>query len=49
MPSLQNKVGFLEMNDIIEKALGDIAFIEQPDLKHWNIRIKKHEGSRKPW
>lgn len=30
---LQNKVGFLEMNDIIEKALNDITFIEQPSLK----------------
>lgn len=30
---LQNKVGFLEMNDIIEKALSDIAFIERPDLE----------------
>jgi 1-deoxy-D-xylulose-5-phosphate reductoisomerase len=30
---LQNKVGFLEMNDIIEKALSDIAFIEKPNLE----------------
>lgn len=30
---LQNKVGFLEMNDIIEKALSDIAFIEKPTLE----------------
>lgn len=29
---LQNKVGFLEMNDIIERTLGDIAFIEKPTL-----------------
>lgn len=29
---LQNKVGFLEMNDIIEQTLSDIAFIEHPDL-----------------
>jgi 1-deoxy-D-xylulose-5-phosphate reductoisomerase len=29
---LQNKVGFLEMNDIIEKVLSDIAFVEKPDL-----------------
>lgn len=29
---LNNKVGFLEMNDIIEKALTDIAFIETPTL-----------------
>lgn len=29
---LQNKVGFLEMNDIIEKALSDVAFIEKPTL-----------------
>ncbi|WP_118950093.1 1-deoxy-D-xylulose-5-phosphate reductoisomerase [Taibaiella helva] len=30
---LQNKVGFLEMNDIIEQALTDIAFIEKPGLE----------------
>jgi len=30
---LQNKVGFLEMNDIIEQALGDIAFMENPSLE----------------
>lgn len=30
---LQNKVGFLEMNDIIEKALSDIAFVPHPDLE----------------
>jgi len=30
---LNNKVGFLEMNDIIEKALSDIAFIETPTLE----------------
>lgn len=30
---LQNKVGFLEMNDIIEQALSDIAFIEKPTLQ----------------
>lgn len=29
---LNNKVGFLEMNDIIEKTLTDIAFIEKPTL-----------------
>ncbi len=29
---LHNKVGFLEMNDIIEKALNDISFIEKPTL-----------------
>jgi 1-deoxy-D-xylulose-5-phosphate reductoisomerase len=30
---LGNKVGFLEMNDIIERALNDIAFIEKPTLQ----------------
>lgn len=30
---LQNKVGFLEMNDIIEQTLSDIAFVEHPDLE----------------
>jgi 1-deoxy-D-xylulose-5-phosphate reductoisomerase len=30
---LQNKVGFLEMNDIIEQALSDVAFIEKPTLQ----------------
>lgn len=30
---LQNKVGFLEMNDIIEQTLNDIAFIEKPTLQ----------------
>ena len=30
---LNNKVGFLEMNDIIENALDSIAFIENPSLE----------------
>ena len=30
---LNNKVGFLEMNDIIEKTLNDVAFIESPTLE----------------
>jgi len=30
---LQNKVGFLEMNDIIEQALNDVTFIEKPSLQ----------------
>jgi 1-deoxy-D-xylulose-5-phosphate reductoisomerase len=41
---LQNKVGFLEMNDIIEKALTDISFIEQPtleELEHTDIETRK--------
>ncbi len=41
---LQNKVGFLEMNDIIEKVLNTIAFIEQPDLEaleHTDMETRK--------
>ncbi len=38
---LQNKVGFLEMNDIIEKALSDIAFIENPDLEALELTDKE--------
>jgi 1-deoxy-D-xylulose-5-phosphate reductoisomerase len=30
---LQNKVGFLEMSDIIEQVVGEIAFEAQPDLE----------------
>lgn len=30
---LQNKVGFLEMSDIIEQVMGEIAFEAQPDLE----------------
>lgn len=29
---LQNKVGFLEMSDIIERTMSDIAHIENPDI-----------------
>jgi 1-deoxy-D-xylulose-5-phosphate reductoisomerase len=29
---LQNKVGFLEMSDIIERTMSDVAFIENPDI-----------------
>lgn len=41
---LQNKVGFLEMNDIIEKALNTIAFIEKPnleELEHTDTETRK--------
>ena len=38
---LQNKVGFLEMNDIIEKVLTDIAFVEKPDLEALELTDKE--------
>lgn len=41
---LQNKVGFLEMNDIIEKALTDMPFIEHPvleELEQTDVETRK--------
>ena len=32
---LQNKVGFLEMSDMIEKTLGAVPFIEKPSLEDY--------------
>lgn len=45
---LQNKVGFLEMNDIIESALGKINFIEAPlmaDLEQTDAETRKFTES----
>lgn len=45
---LQNKVGFLEMNDIIESALNKISFIETPvmaDLEQTDAETRKFTES----
>ncbi len=45
---LQNKVGFLEMNDIIESALNKISFIEAPvmaDLEQTDAETRKFTES----
>jgi 1-deoxy-D-xylulose-5-phosphate reductoisomerase len=45
---LQNKVGFLEMNDIIESALDKISFIETPvmaDLEQTDAETRKFTES----
>lgn len=38
---LNNKVGFLEMNDIIEKTLNDIAFVDRPSLEELEATDKE--------
>ena len=32
---LQDKVGFLEMSDIIERCMGEVQFIDQPTLNNY--------------
>lgn len=42
---LQNKVGFLEMSDIIEQVMAQVAFIEKPDiieLIHSDTEAREH-------
>jgi 1-deoxy-D-xylulose-5-phosphate reductoisomerase len=37
MAFLQNKVGFLEMSDMIEKTMESVSFIEHPELEEYII------------
>jgi 1-deoxy-D-xylulose-5-phosphate reductoisomerase len=32
---LEDKIGFLEMSDVIERCMDDVAFIEKPDLNNY--------------
>ncbi|MCB0699977.1 MAG: 1-deoxy-D-xylulose-5-phosphate reductoisomerase [Chitinophagales bacterium] len=38
---LQNKVSFIEISDVIEKTMGHIAYVEQPDLEEYEHSDKE--------